>query len=226
MRHMTHLFVVAHPDDEILGACGTILRLKERGDRVVVATMSLTSATREEGLKRTSEDTHRTLGIDQSWYFDYEMMKFGQYDRYRMTRDIETVIATEHAETIFTHDPSDIHNDHRVLAGIAIEAAKLPLRGSYTGPKIKAIYTMEIPSSTDWGSGFTPNAFIEVSGESLTLKAALLRQYGDVIRDVPHPRNIESFMALARYRGGQCGCRYAEAFRKVYEYTGKGKADV
>lgn len=221
---MTHMFVVAHPDDEILGACGTILRLKERGDRVVIAIMSSTSKTREFGLQKIARSAHKTLGVDNSYFFEYDAMKLGTYDRYKMTVDIEHLIEIEQPETIYTHDPSDIHNDHRVLSGIVLEAAKLPLRGSYTGPKIKAIYTMEIPSSTDWGSGFIPNSYIEVSHESLALKAAMLRQYSDVIRDVPHPRNLESFKALARYRGGQCGCEYAEAFRKVYEYTGKGMA--
>lgn len=214
---MTHLFVVAHPDDEILGSCGTILRLLLRGERVVVATISQNSKTREEGLAEKQRRTHELIGVSASYFFDFEMMKFDKYDRYEMTRSIESVIAKEGADVIYTHDPGDIHNDHRVLSQIVMEAAKLPLRQKNVVKNVRAIYTMEIPSSTDWGSGFIPNAYVEITEEALEKKARLLAEYDDVLRGTPHPRNFESFKALARYRGGQCGCEYAEAYRKVFE---------
>lgn len=214
---MTHLFIVAHPDDEILGGCGTILKLLSRAEQVVIATLSQRTKTRESGLAEKQGNMHRAIGVSASYFFNYEMMKFDKYDRYMMTRDIEKVIAEVQPDVIYTHDESDIHNDHRTLSQIVIEASKLPLRQTETVKPISAIYTMEVPSSTDWGRGFIPNAYVEVTKEALKLKESLLTVYDDVIRQVPHPRNLVSFEALARYRGGQCGCEYAEAFRKVFE---------
>lgn len=216
---MKHLFIVAHPDDEILGSCGTILNMKKRGDEVVVATASHSSATREDGLKEKSEKTHEIMGVDKSYYFGWVMMQFAQNDRYDMTKQIEDLIIAEQPDYIYTHDNNDIHNDHRVLNGVVMEACKLPMRGWYD-KKIKGIYTMEVPSSTDWGYGFVPNAFMEVSENGIEMKSELLRMYDDVLRKVPHPRNYESFLSLARYRGGQCGCLYAEAYRKTFEVIG------
>lgn len=214
---MNYLFIVAHPDDEILGACGTIMRLKEEQHRVAVLLFSQNSKTRESGLSNKVASIHKELGIDATYILDYEMMKFDKYDRYRMTRDIEMVIMKEKADTLFIHDLCDIHNDHRELSQISIEASKLPLRKPEYSHHIKSIYTMEIPSSTDWGSGFIPNSYVEISEEAIAKKAVLLEEYDDVIRPVPHPRNKKSFEALARYRGGQAGVRYAEAFKKIFE---------
>ena len=208
---------MAHPDDEILGSCGTIMKLKEKGERVVVATMSHRSKTREEGLEEKSRAINSSIGVDATYYFDYEMMRFDKYERYEMTKDVESVILAECPDTVYTHDPGDIHNDHRHLAGVVIEACKLPYRGTGYSKPIRSIYTMEIPSSTDWGNGFVPNAFTEISRAAIYKKATLLASYDDVLREVPHPRNTETFMALARYRGSQCGVPYAEAYRKLLE---------
>lgn len=218
---MTHLFIVAHPDDEVLGCCGTILKHSLRGDRVVVTTYSMNSKTREKGLAEKQETTHKLLGVSKSYFFDYEMMKFDKYDRHEMTRKAEEIIEKESPDIIYTHDCNDIHNDHRFLSQIVMEASKLPMRQKNGVKKIRSIYFMEIPSSTDWGYGFIPNSFTEVTKESIKMKEQLLLTYNDVIREVPHPRNLISFEALARYRGGQCGCEYAEAFKKVFELVGE-----
>lgn len=218
VRKMTDLFIVAHPDDEILGACGTIARLKARGDRIAVLTMSCKSATREDDLAEKQLKTHEILGIDASYQGDCETMKFATYDRFEMTRVIEDVLKQEDPDNVFTHDLHDIHNDHRVLAEIVLEASKLPMRGHNLCKAIQGLYTMEIPSSSDWGMGFMPNTFFGITEDDIRMKNELLREYyGGVIRDFPHPRNFSSFWALARYRGGQCGCKFAEAFHKVME---------
>lgn len=214
---MNALFIVAHPDDEVLGACGTISRLKARGDRVAVFTLSSRSATRETGLAEKQRETHKALNVDETYQANYETMKFGSYDRFEMTKAIEEVLRKEQPDLVFTHDGNDIHNDHRVLASIVLEAIKLPLRHSDGCKAIEGVYAMEIPSSSDWGSGFLPNAYFRIEEPDLWTKAAVLDGYDDVLRDMPHPRNFESFRALARVRGGQCGCMYAEAFKKITE---------
>jgi len=220
---MNNLFIVAHPDDEILGACGTIMKLKAAGDRIAIAVFSKKSKTRFDCFDDKILNIHKELGIDKTYLFDYEMMKFGQYDRYKMTWAIEQVLQEEDPDRVFIHDSNDVHNDHRVLSTISIEATKLPQRHANYAHPIKSIYTMEIPSSTDWGTGFLPNAFFEISEKALKTKEEILKQYDDVIRKAPHPRNFESFKSLARYRGGQAGVLYAEAFRKIFELETEGE---
>lgn len=218
-----NLFIVAHPDDEILGCFGTIRKIKKCGDYVAVAVFSHKSATRDDELYEKTLKIHKLIGVDKTYIFDYVMMKFDKYDRHKITQDVEKILTQEQPDSIYTHDQNDIHNDHRYLSQIVMEASKLPLRGikSTIIHPITSIYTMEIPSSTDWGSGFIPNSYTEIKREDIELKAKILSEYDDVIRDVPHPRNLESFISLARYRGCQCGLEYAEAYKKVFELRGE-----
>ena len=139
-----NLFIVAHPDDEILGCCGTIRRLKEKGEYIAVVIFSKKSETRENPLEDKTLTIHKTLGVEKTYILDYEMMKFDKYDRYKMTNDVERFIIHEQPDVIYTHDKNDIHNDHRYLHDIVMEAAKLPFRGikGVSIHPITAIYTM------------------------------------------------------------------------------------
>lgn len=216
---MKYLFVVAHPDDEVLGGYGTIKRLIKEGNKIAVQIMGTRSATRESGdtLKEIALEVHKKIGISKTYFSDYFMLSFGQSDRLEMTRDVESAIRMEEPDFIFTHDKRDIHSDHRTLAGVVLEASKLYMRGIGYDHVIKGIYCMEILTSTEWGEGFIPNAFFEIDAIAIEEKEELLKQYSNVVRKVPHPRNAETFKALARYRGAQSGLAYAEAFRKIHE---------
>ena len=216
---MRYLFVVAHPDDEILGGLGTINSLIRQGHSVAVQIMSTRSATREDSaeLKKITKEVHKEIGINGTYFSDYHMVRFGQSDRMAMTRDIEDVIRREEPDFIFTHDKCDIHHDHRVLAEVVLEASKLYMRGTGYNHVISGIYGMEILTSTEWGDGFIPNAYFEISEKDISKKEELLKRYMGVVRDLPHPRNYETFKALARFRGAQCGLIYAEAHRKISE---------
>ena len=215
---MNNLFIVAHPDDESLGAGGTIRKLHQDGERIAVMILSLESATRTDITRQKIKRSHSILGVDKTYIEDFEMMKFGEIDRFEFTKKIEKVINEEKPDRIFTHYIGDIHNDHRITAQIVAEAIKLPFRQTGYKKPIQSLYWMEIPSSTDWGDGrFKPTAFSEVTKNELKAKVESLSVYEGVIREVPHPRNNESIIALARYRGGQCGKTYAEAFMGVFE---------
>lgn len=213
------LFVVAHADDEVLGAGATIAKMKERGDTVSVLTLSLESPTREEEvwMRKAQASSHAVLGIDKTINADLETMRFAEYDKHRLCVLIEDAIKNTGCDKLYTHSPEDLHNDHKVTSQAVMEAMRIYHRWN-EGNELKAVYFMEIPTSTDWA--FEPlhvNSFVSVTTEQVNKKVAALCVYDGVIREVPHPRNEESFLSLARYRGGQCGCEYAEAFRKVYE---------
>jgi hypothetical protein len=83
---------------------------------------------------------------------------------------------------------------------------------------LKALYFMEIPSSTDWafpvdGQQFRPDTFIEVGEEGLMRKLEALHAYKGVMRSYPHPRSDEAIRALAVLRGSQVGRNLCEGFQ-------------
>lgn len=217
---MRYLFIVAHPDDEALGAGGTIRRLANAGHRIAVLTISSNSPTRADDLIAAQKKSHKILGAAASYNLGVEAMRFAEQDRYTMTQEIENIIRTESPDYIVTHNPTDTHNDHRITSELTREAFLLPLRRKNIDKEIKGAFFMEIPSSTDWSyAGFAPNTFAEINRGDLREKIKAIEVYDDVLRPIPHPRNAESIKALARYRGGQCGAAYAESFIKFY---GKG----
>lgn len=211
---MRYLFVVAHPDDEALGAGAMICKIKELGGTVSVLTLSMSSPTRQEDLFERQAESHKILGVSHTINKSYETMKFGQYDRFQMVRDIEEAIAREEPDIIITHSPGDIHNDHKITAQITMEAVRLPQRQTYYDKPLTAFLHMEVLSSTDWnfGRSFSPNVFIGVEKKHLRRKIRAIGCYDDVLRSAPHPRNAESIYSLARVRGGESGEMYAEAF--------------
>lgn len=220
MKH--YLFVVAHSDDELLGAGATIYELKKQGNAVSVCVMTADSPTRTDNFVETMMATHAALGIDNTFIGHFKCSKLDQENRREMVHFIEDAIRTTRASVLITHHPADLHNDHRVTSGVCQEAARLPLRQSgYAGSPIFHFAFMEVPSATDFMLSdnecrFSPTFYVPVSLEAVDKKIELLRMYRNVIRSAPHPRSEHVLKALAAVRGAACGSLYAEAFETVF----------
>ena len=62
-RPMKYLFVVAHPDDEVLGAGAVIHKLISEGNEVAVATMASQAAARSSFSPTLREDQARAFAV-------------------------------------------------------------------------------------------------------------------------------------------------------------------
>ena len=215
-----YLFVVAHPDDEILGAGATIAMLAEKGADVAVCILSQQCNTRyDEVLVNSMHNSHAVVGIKKTYIGSFQCLKFKDEPHQEMVQFIENAMRDSGANIIFTHHPTDLNNDHYIASICCQEAARLSMRGIGANvKKLKGLYYMEIQSSTDWcfnpaWGSFTPTVFIPASEKHLQKKIEALEVYDNVIRPLPHPRAVESIKSLATIRGTQCGCIGAEAFQ-------------
>ena len=221
---MNVLLVVAHPDDEVLGAGGTICKLKREGHAVAVCTMVSNVNARENRSQTLEEDQKQALsilGVDQAYNGDYPNIKLNTVPHLELVQFIESAIIAWGAEVIYTHHPSDTNIDHAMTSGAAQAAARLFQRreGIRT---LRQLSFMEIPSSTEWSmdsaaNRFTPNTFVEIGDEGISYKLRALNAYSGVMRAYPHPRSVEALRGLAAWRGAQSGCVYAEAFETVFQ---------
>lgn len=217
-----YLFVVAHPDDEILGGGASICKLVEAGHNVDVCILSDYSKTREEGLRDVVKKSHEIVGVRNTYIGDIKCMEFKDENHHKVVQFIEDCIRKSKCEHIITHHPADLHNDHYYTSIICQEASRLSMRMVDKDVlPLKSLMFMEVQSSTDWCSNtslkkFVPNTFIEVDKKSLKKKIQALQVYDNVVRPAPHPRSEVSIEALSTIRGTQCGSRYAEAFEIVY----------
>lgn len=224
-----YLFVVAHPDDELLGAGAFIFDAAEKGNEIAVAVLNTCDTTRyQDDFNRIVADmvrSHKVVGISQLFPFRYTDSNFHNADHRQMVQDIEGVIREVQPDYIFTQHPGDINTDHYWTAASCMEAFRLWQRGREDMKPIKGLYLMEVQSSTDWALNpsikkFEPNTFIPVSEAGVAAKVRSLGVYENVIRPVPHPRSEEALWALPRLRGAQCGQEYAEAFECVFRLEG------
>lgn len=220
---MNYLFVVAHPDDEVLGAGATIHKLVTKGNRVAVCTLANHAAARANistTLQEDQEKAFKIMGVHKLYACDFPNIKMNTVPHLELVQYIEKCIKDWQAEAIYTHHPSDTNNDH-VMTSYAAQAASRLFQRIEGVPALKELAYMEIPSSTEWSfdassNRFTPNLFVETGREGIAVKLEALKAYRGVMRPYPHPRSDEAINGLAAYRGGQAGCDYAEAFECVF----------
>lgn len=220
---MNYLVVVAHPDDEVLGAGATIHKLINEGNTVAVAIMSGHAAARANISETLSEDEAKAMsiiGVEKVYHADFPNIKMNTVPHLEIVQFIEYCINDCQAEAIITHHPSDVNVDHQETSRAAIAACRLFQRTEGV-PRLCFFAYMEVPSSTEWSlntaeNRFQPNLFIGVGEEGIGIKLEALRAYTGVMRPYPHPRSREAITGLAAYRGAQSGINYAEAFECVF----------
>lgn len=223
---MSTLIVVAHPDDEVLGCGGHAAALARSGHAVHVCILSGSAEARlhRPGIQQLHAQTGeslRILGLPAPIFGSFPNIAFNTVPHLDLVQFIEQAIREYGVTRLFTHHPADLNDDHRHTSHACQAAARLAQRNSSVPPLERLAY-LEILSSTDWSfpsdlRPFEPNAFFELGDELLTLKLHALAAYEGVMRPFPHSRSEEIIRGLAAYRGGQAGCRYAEAFQVAFE---------
>lgn len=223
---MNILFVVAHPDDEVLGAGATINKLVQEGHRVAVCTLVNQAGARANlsaTLLSDQEKAFAIMGVHKSYAGDFPNIQMNTVPHLKLVQFIEHAIEDWQAESIYTHHPSDTNNDH-IMTSYAAQAASRLFQRKPGVPALKQFIYMEVPSSTEWSfdsssNRFSPNMFVEIGKDGIDVKIKALSAYAGVMRPYPHPRSEEAIEGLAAYRGVQAGCNYAEAFESVFYRT-------
>jgi len=222
---MNYLVVVAHPDDEVLGAGATMYKLAQEGNTVNVCIMSgeVKARNHRPGTEELFEDVNNSLsllGVKRVIKGEFPNIEFNTVPHLKLVQFIEQAIVETNSDVVFTHHPADSNNDH-LHTSLACQAAiRLFQRRPEISP-IKELLFMEVPSATEWSlnkslNQFNPNTFIEVGEEAINKKLEALALYKGVMRPFPHPRSNEALKGLAAFRGGQAGMIYAESFESVF----------
>ena len=170
---MKHLFVVAHPDDEVLGAGAFIYdSVRFQGAEVAALVLNTCDTTRyEDDLEQIVTDlrkSHEIIGISKLYRGRYLDSNMHNADHREMVQFIESAIRDFEPDTIFTQHPGDGNTDHYWCAASCFEAFRLFQRGREEVKPVQGLYLMEVQSSTDWGvnpaeSRFRPNTYVEVA---------------------------------------------------------------
>lgn len=220
---MKYLVVVAHPDDEVLGAGASITKWSKNDqvDVCILCAEARARASRPDDNELCSDLKKATnyLGIHKLYEGSFPNIEMNTVPHLQLVQFIENAIQDSEPDIIITHHPADLNNDHQQTSLACQEAIRLAQRRPEVKP-IKEFWYMEVLSSTEWDVNssiqkFIPNCYVEVGLDGIDAKLKALEMYRGVMRPYPHPRSREAIMGLAAYRGAQFNLKYAEAFEVV-----------
>lgn len=218
---MKYLLVVAHPDDEVLGAGASIYKWSHNGDKVDVAIMCTEAKARafrpdDQELNNDINAAINFLGITRKYEATFPNIEMNTVPHIKLVQFIESAIRESKPDIVITHHPADTNNDHLQTSMACQEAIRLFQRRPEF-KRIKEVWYMEVPSCSEWAinsamNPFRPNCFVEVGEDAVDAKVKALGMYQGVMRPYPHPRSSEYIKGLAAVRGGQWGQNYSECF--------------
>ena len=225
LNRNTIICFAAHPDDEVLGLGGTLIKHIKQNDDVHIIIFSLG----EESKNSKNIDSERRLGSAKKCseilgsksleVLNYPDQKMDTVPKLEIIQKIENIVNKMRPNIIYTHHEGDINHDHQIISHAVLTALR-PM--TLLGHKCE-VRTFETISSTEQSPYidkylFKPNFFVDIESE-WEKKITAIKAYKDELGVFPHPRSIKALEALAIKRGTESGLKKAEAFciiRKIW----------
>jgi LmbE family N-acetylglucosaminyl deacetylase len=224
-RHLSVVSVGAHQDDE-LGCLGTLIRYRDQGSRITTISLSngdkggqhdpslpheVIARTRiEEASRMVAElgGQYHCLGLEDGFVFDSREIRLA----------LTEILRAVEADVVLTLPSSDYNNDHIMAGQIALHAS---LMSAINVIETESPSLARAPSvlfmDTIVGLDFQPTHYVDITAQ-FDEKTRLLRIHESQMRSQPNITGwdlVTHAEVVGRFRGQQCGVRYAEGFRPV-----------
>lgn len=218
---MRILVIAPHPDDEVLGCGGTIVRhvLGEDEVYLCIVTKAYPPEWSEQEVEERKKEVFQaaeTLGIKQVYFLDLPTVKLDTIPQKELNELLTQVIDKVKPQILYIPHKGDVNKDHQIVfdAGMVVIRPK-------PNSTLEKVLSYETLSETEWAapcveSAFIPNIYVDIS-ETLETKLKAMQEYRQELKQFPHPRSLEAVSALARWRGSTIGVKAAEAFMLVRE---------
>jgi LmbE family N-acetylglucosaminyl deacetylase len=214
------IVISAHPDDEILGAGGTLLKHKHAGD--LLSWLIVTKISEEHGFSKERvisrqneiEIVKTMVGFSSIYQLNYPTMSLNSESVNRMIPEMSSIFLDFEPEIIYVMNRSDAHSDHRYTFDAVVACTK-----SFRYPFIKKVLMYECISETEFAPQlpekvFIPNYFVDITN-FFEKKIEIMKVYESEMGEHPFPRSNENIKALAVFRGASVGVQYAESFQII-----------
>lgn len=208
------LAIGAHPDDIEFGVGGTLLKHKLNGDFTVYLCMTSTESV--DGTTgqviRTAEENQKEvrcaakiLKVNAVEFLSFTDLKVPF--TFETVSGIESYIKKYNIDTVYTHWAGDANQDHIATFKATMAAARYV-------PNVFCYEQIPVPRQS--ANQMTTNHYIDITDTFQDkIKASECHQsqivkYRKAGFDVP-----DNLKTLARFRGIQARCKYAEAFQVI-----------
>lgn len=218
---MNILVIAPHPDDEVLGCGGAIVKYVSEGHDVYVAVVTkgcepLFPESQVQQVRNECMEADRLLGVKQTIFMDFPASMLESVSRYEFNGAFLRLIHDIKPDIVFIPHRGDMQIDHKMT----VDAAMVALRPKYDHI-VKKIYAYETLSETGWDipntvNEFIPTCYIDIS-DVLESKLEAINIFKSQISDFPNARSLETIKALAQYRGSMMNLKAAEAFMLIRE---------
>ena len=212
------VIIAPHPDDETLGVGGTIRRLIKNNVKVSILIVSghMPPLYSKENYAKTIKESKKVfdyLGVSDYEFLNIPATKLNEIPVADLNGQVDKFVKKRKPDTIFIPFP-DRHIDHRIIFDSGIVASR-PLNKD----SARNVLLYETLSETHWNvpgveSTFSPDLFINID-DQIKNKLVALGMYKSQINKNTPSRSSEAVESLARFRGSQNNCKYAEAFKVV-----------
>lgn len=223
---MNILAIGAHPDDVEESCSGTLAKFANQGHKIFIATatngnVGSSTLSMEEIAKVRKEEARKAAAIIGAEYIclDYDDEMFFESKEARL-KFIDLVRYCK-ADLILTHNPEDYNPDHELTSKIINDIAVMIPVAKLKTPnepydKIPIIAYFEPVN----GLGFVPTEYVDITDfmdtkiKMMNCHQSQISWMSDNYKDTLSDENFfEQAEIVARYRGIQCGVKYAEGFR-------------
>ena len=218
-NYFQNVVVIApHPDDETLGLGGTIKRFTKNKINVSILIVSghLPPLYKKKDFDQTlleSKKVFKYLGVSDYEFMRIPATKVNELSVADLNKKISKFITDRTPDTVFIPFPAR-HIDHRIIFDSSVVACR-PLNKKSP----KNVFLYETLSETHWNvpnvePSFQPTVFVNID-ETIKDKISAMRLYKSQINSNTPSRSEDAIEALAKFRGSQNGCKYAESFQIV-----------
>ena len=211
------LIIAPHPDDEVLGCGGTILKHQQAGDNIYWLLLTEPAIDESFAAEMMAERDEAITQMQKAFQFNkifrigFQVLHLDTIPLKKIVQSIGEIVHEIEANVLYIPFGGDVHSDHSVAFQAAWSAGK-----TFRYPSVKEIYVYETISETEYAvpqglTVFQPNTFQDIS-QFIDEKLRIAAFYKNEIEEHPFPRSLEHIKALAVHRGAACGSKYAEAF--------------
>ncbi len=228
------LSFAAHPDDAEAWCAGTLKLLKDRGYKIVIATMTAggmggINSTQKDTIEMRKEEARKAAIVLDAEYYCMEGRDGFLFDTTEFRLAAISLMRKVKAGIVITHLPMDYHSDHRTTCNIVESAAMIsslpnvPIDEEPLDVTPLLYHSAPLTLSDPLGSAIVPPHFFVDVTSVMDTKMEMLSYHKSQVELMRVMHKMDNFFDVARKAnadyGKLVGVDYAEVF---WQHLGGG----